>query len=272
MKKFYLVTNTIKDPEYEVTNSVKKIIESYGGIVRLEKDESISDECECILTLGGDGTLIKAAYEYYHNDIPLLGINLGTLGYLTEIEAKELEELKQGIRTIMFGEPILEERMLVNGCVLDGADSIALNDVVLSRTGDVHIIYFDVYVNGALLHSYQADGIIISTPTGSTSYNLSAGGPIVEPTANLFVVTPICPHELNSRSIVLSGDDCIEMELRFGKQGEILQACVSFDGRENLKIESGDRVRIQNKNNKIKLLRLSHVSFLEVLRKKMKGN
>ncbi len=272
MKRFYIVTNTQKDPEYHMTNLIKEMIEKLGSKAVLAKDEASSKDCDYILTLGGDGTLIKAAYQYYEDNIPLIGINLGTLGYLTEIEVSDVKELEKGISKILEGKSILEERMLINGTVEGKLESVALNDIVLSRTGEVQIIYYNVYVNGSLLHSYQADGIIVSTPTGSTSYNLSAGGPIVEPTANLFVVTPICPHELNSRSIVLSGEDCIELELGYGKEGAVQSACVSFDGRNNIHITSGEKVVIKNEKNKVKLLRLSNVSFLEVLRKKMKGN
>ena len=129
-----------------------------------------------------------------------MGINMGTLGYLTEIEVDRIEE---SLDQILSGHYMLEDRMMLDGIFDDGGENVALNDIVLSRKGNLRIIHFNVYVNGTLLNSYDADGIVISTPTGSTAYNLSAGGPIVEPTASLIVITPICSHALNTSSIVL---------------------------------------------------------------------
>ena len=130
----------------------------------------------------------------------------------------------------------------------------------------------NVYVNGELLNSYQADGVIVSTPTGSTAYNLSAGGPIVEPTASMIVITPICSHSLNTSSIVLSAEDEIILEVALGRDGNIEEAGISFDGERNIEVRTGDKIIIRKAEEKTKLFKLSKVSFLETLRKKMKGN
>ena len=152
-------------------------------------------------------------------------------------------------------------------------DDVALNDIVLTRHGSsVHMIKFNVYVNGELLNTYRADGMIVSTPTGSTAYNLSAGGPIVEPTATMIVLTPICSHALNTSSIVLSAEDEIVLEVGEGRDGAEEKASVSFDGENNLTLKTGDTITINKAQDVTKLLKLSKDSFLEILRTKMKGN
>ncbi|MEG1957146.1 MAG: NAD(+)/NADH kinase, partial [Lachnospiraceae bacterium] len=140
------------------------------------------------------------------------------------------------------------------------------------RLGELRVIHVNVYVNGELLNSYQADGMIVSTPTGSTGYNISAGGPIVEPTASMIVLTPICSHALNTSSIVLSAEDEITIEIGPGRDGSIEHAGISFDGTKMIHVETGDSITIQKAEAITKLIKLSKVSFLDTLRKKMKGN
>ncbi len=274
MKKFYIITNIIKDPNYTVTNQIKSCIERLGGTATVAHERDgvydISEDVDCILTLGGDGTLIRAAGTLSEYEIPFLGVNLGTLGYLTEIERDNLEE---GMKILMHKTPIVEERMMIRG-QFKGQEEVALNDIVLTRSGDLRTIQFHVYVNGAFLHSYRADGMIISTPTGSTGYSMSAGGPIVEPTASIFILTPICSHSLSNRSIVLSSNDVIEIELgagRSGKEGVVEEASVSFDGGTSVDIQTGDRIRITKRDKTVKLMKISEISFLETLRRKMAG-
>ena len=148
---------------------------------------------ECAIVLGGDGTLIRAARELKNHSIPLLGVNMGTLGYLAEVE---LPNYKEALCYLFEQTPDIENRMMMHGRYsgCKSEENVAMNDIVITRDGTLRIVHFNVYVNGMLLSSYQADGIIVSTPTGSTGYNLSAGGPVVEPTASMFVITPICSH------------------------------------------------------------------------------
>ena len=152
------------------------------------------------------------------------------------------------------------------------SSDVALNDIVVCRKGELRVIHFRLYVNGALLNSYEADGIIISTPTGSTAYNLSAGGPIVEPTASLIVITPICSHALNTSSIVLSPEDEIVVEIGKGRDNAEQEVIVSFDGADTRVLRTGERVEIRRAKASTKFIKLSKVSFLETLRRKMKGN
>ena len=232
--------------------------------------ERIPDMIDCAIVIGGDGSLIEVARTLWKKDVPILGINMGTLGYLTEVEVSNLAE---DITQMLKGDYLYEERMMLEGMFPNGKKDVALNDIVVSRKGDdLRIIYFKLFVNGELLNSYEADGIIISTPTGSTAYNMSAGGPIVEPTASLTVITPICSHALNTRSIVLSSDDEIVIEIGEGRRGNIEKVLVTFDGATSVPLETGDRLTICKAKESTKIMKINKISFLEILRRKMKGN
>ena len=270
MDKFYVITNKSKDVSMETTKRVQTYIEGQGKECILEEDgKAFPEDADCVLVLGGDGTLIRAARELRAYDVPLLGINLGTLGYLAEVEVQNLET---ALCKVIKETPVVEERMMLKGVLNGQTEDIALNDIVVTRLGAVRLIRFTVYVNGELLNSYQADGVIISTPTGSTAYNLSAGGPIVQPTASMIVITPICSHALNTSSIVISAEDEIVIEIGPGRDGETEEAGISFDGDKNVEVHTGDRIVIRKAKETTKLLKLSRVSFLETLRRKMKGN
>lgn len=275
MDKFYIITNKSKDASMEITNRIQKYLEENGRECILAKEKvPAPKDIDCVLVLGGDGTLIRAARELRSYDVPMLGVNLGTLGYLAEVEVQNIET---ALKQLLEQKVNVEKRMMLKGALQHEFEDIilkdtALNDIVLSRVGALRVIRFNIYVNGEMLNSYQADGIIISTPTGSTGYNLSAGGPIIEPTASMIVITPICSHALNTSSIVLSSEDEIVVEIGPGRDGKIETAGVSFDGNRNIEVHTGDRIVIKKAEEITKLLKLSKVSFLETLRKKMKGN
>lgn len=277
MKHFLIVTNDGKDKEYKITNHVKNLLEQAGMKCALcEKDEkkqivreSIPEDLDCAIVIGGDGSFIEAARVLEKRDIPILGINMGTLGYLTEVELNHIDE---ALEKVVNGEYSLEKRMMLEGIFQNGASNVALNDIVVSRKGALRVIHFRLFVNGELLNSYKSDGIILSTPTGSTAYNLSAGGPIVEPTASLIVITPICSHALNTSSIVLSSEDEIMIEIGEGRNGSVEEVSVAFDGADMVTLFTGDRMRIRKACACTKIMKLSKVSFLEIMRRKMKGN
>ncbi len=276
MERFFVVTNDGKDRDGQVTGKVKKLLESRGkSCILCKKDEqknivpeSIPEDMDCAVVIGGDGSLIEVA-RLLKQKIPLLGINMGTLGYLAEVEVDRVEE---AFDQILAGSYMTENRMMLEGDFDDGTKDVALNDIVLSRKGDLRIIHFNLYVNGALLNSYEADGIILSTPTGSTAYNLSAGGPIVEPTAELIVVTPICSHALNTSSIVLSAEDEIRIEIGEGRHGRSEEVCISFDGTNTKELGTGQTILVRRSGMSTTLMKLSEISFLEILSRKMKGN
>ena len=277
MEHIFIVTNDGKDKDHSVTRHIKKIIEDYGktcSVCRKDEEKKIIEESipkgiDCVIVIGGDGSFIEAARILHDRDVPMLGVNMGTLGYLTEVELADLDE---SIEKLLRGEYTLESRMMLEAVYGASVKDVALNDIVVSRNGGIRIIHFRIWVNGELLNCYEADGIIISTPTGSTAYNLSAGGPIVEPTASLLVVTPICSHALNTSSVILSGEDEIEIEIGEGRNGTEEEVLVSFDGTQMLMMHTGERITIRRSATRTEILRLNKVSFLETLRRKMKGN
>ena len=277
MEKFYIITNDTKDDDYMITTRIKECIESYGKTCILcEKDDyenlredTIPNDIDCALVIGGDGTFIQASRKLFGREIPMLGINMGTLGYLTEVEVQNVET---AIKQLVEGDYTIENRMMLYGSASYNIRDVALNDIVVTRSGALRIIHFNLYVNGEFLNSYKADGIIVSTPTGSTAYNLSAGGPIVEPTASLIVVTPICSHALNSSSIVFSGQDEIVIEIGARREKQVEDAAIIFDGSDEIPLRTGDRIRIKKAWETAKIVKLSKISFLETLREKMKGN
>ena len=277
MDIFYIITNRLKDKDYSITNEIRAYIESRGKKCYIsEKDGeghiipgTVPDDVQCGLVLGGDGTLIRAVRDLGKRDLPLPGINLGTLGYLTDVELKDFRE---ALESLFTGVPDVEERMMLEGSFRSSRKDMALNDIVLAREGKVRIVSFNIYVNGTLLNTYHADGVILSTPTGSTGYNLSAGGPVVEPTAEMILITPICSHALNTSSVVLSAGDVIEVEICEGRYGRQEQVSVCFDGAEQTTLVTGERVCIRKAEQTARLIKLGRESFMKTMRKKMKGN
>ena len=278
MDSFYIITNILKDKDYAVTDKICNYIEQKGKKWTLaKKDEeghilpgTVPSDAECGLVLGGDGTLIRAIRDLEGEELPLLGINLGTLGYLAEVELKDYQYAID--RLCGEEHAAIELRMMLEGVAGDEKKDLAVNDIVLTREGNIRIVQFNVYVNGTLLNTYLADGVIISTPTGSTGYNLSAGGPVVEPTASIIVITPICSHALNTSSVVLSAEDVIEVELGEGRDGSIESGMAYFDGAAAMPMVTGDRIRIEKSTKATRIIKINNISFLEILRKKMRNN
>lgn len=283
MNRFCIITNRHKDKELQTMKKIQTFLEANGKQCSVQFADSnregrytdaaeISDDTDCILVLGGDGTLLQAARDIIDKDIPLLGVNLGSLGYLAEIEQGGLDAV---LPKLLEGQFEIEPRMMIEGSVLREGKTVeegyALNDIIVTRSASFQIIHYHIFVNGQFLNSYYADGIIISTPTGSTGYNLSAGGPIVEPGAKLILLTPICPHTLVSRSIVLSAEDCIEVEIAAGKDGSRQQVEVNFDGSRRVVLYTGDRIAVKRSEKETKIMKISSVSFLETLHKKFRG-
>ena len=270
MKKFCIISNEIKDPGRKLAGEICDFIRQRQPDCTVAEDGVIPDGTDCILVLGGDGTVLRAARRSEGRNIPILGINLGTLGYLTEAE---IGSWREAVLLLLSGSYSLEERMMLEGHIdAEGEqEDFALNDVVIARSGSIRTLNYDVLVNGSFLNSFSADGVVLATPTGSTAYNLSAGGPIVEPGARLILLTPICPHTLNTRSIVLSPEDEIEIRIGAPKDGLEMLAEVSFDGKEGRILHSGDRVLVHRSERKTCLVRLSQRSFLETLHRKMQN-
>ena len=295
MNQFYIITNSEKDKNLETTKQIYDYLTAHGKSCTVREYQKTEEACfnqgnakkevgytnadwipegtECILVLGGDGTLIQAARDTVDRGIPLLGINLGNLGYLAEIEKSGIVD---ALDSLMADVYTLEPRMMLEGAVCRKGSgdihNLALNDIVVNRAGALRVIDYEIYVNGEFLNRYSADGIIVSTPTGSTGYSLSAGGPIVSPMASMIVVTPICPHTLTARSIVLSGEDQVAIRLGSGRRVEQEEAFATFDGEVSVPIATGDYVEIRKSEKTADILKISKISFLEVLRNKMRGN
>lgn len=276
-KVFLIYTNTHKDKEFALTTKVKNYLLGKGCQVHVYhelSDGMLPADIDYMLVLGGDGTMLQAVRDVKERHIPMLGINLGTLGYMTEVEPEQVES---AIDKLLAGQAHTEERMMLCAkvCLRDGKadeEQWALNDVVVSRRGSLQIHDFNIYVNGQFLKKYSADGIIVTTPTGSTGYNLSAGGPIVDPRTKLLMITPICPHTFNQRSIVLSQDDEIVVEIPAGKEGSLQQVEASFDGSHQMTLQTGDRIRISKWEKEAVFLKLNEATFLDILSRKMSEN
>ncbi len=284
MRSFTVITNDIKDKNFKVTNQIVEYLSSHGcnctvmntkqrsqeGKYHYTDASQIPESTECIIVLGGDGTLLQAARDVVDKDIPLLGINLGTLGYLAEIDR---HMIIPAMEHLMADDYSIESRMMLKGEVWHKgkqiAADLALNDIVIGREGAFRVVNFRSFVNDEYLTSYKADGIIISTPTGSTGYSLSAGGPIIAPSASLLMMTPLAPHTLNTRSIVLSAEDRISVEIGPGRDGEEEKGMVSFDGDTSIRLVTGDRIEIVRADRNTRIVKISNQSFLETLRKKM---
>lgn len=280
MQKFMLITNSYKDKELVLSRRIVNYIQERGGQAHIATNRmnagqeqefdlaEIPEDTECILVLGGDGTLIRTATKTEALQIPLIGVNLGTLGYLCELEEATVFE---AIEKLFADRYMKEERIMLSGCKVgeEGNARLALNDIVIHWTGDMSMLRMYVYVNGKPLNTYEADGILVATPTGSTGYNISAGGPIVEPKARMLLLTPINAHDLNSQSIVLGDEDVIEIEVGTRRYQANERASVSFDGDTLMQLRVGDKVRIKRASNTVRICKLSDQSFLEILRKKM---
>lgn len=284
MEHFYIIANSEKPESVTLRDKIVGYLNRRGKTCSYQENAQpsenhaysftdparVPEDIDAVLVLGGDGTVIQAARDLARRDVPFLGINVGTLGYLTEVEASEYG---QALDTLIRGEYYLEKRMMLCGEVFTEEGKTyagkALNDIVISRQGVLRVVNFQIFVNGRYLNSYNADGMIISTPTGSTGYNLSAGGPIVEPGAEMLLITPICPHTINARSIVLSGHDQVEIVIGPGRKMEKDRAVATFDGDTEIGLVSGERVKIRRSIHATKLIKLNDQSFLEVLSRKL---
>ena len=286
MDKFYIITNCAKDQNLQFTNQIVSYLKEHGrecpvqqaerkkeGAYHYTDPDLIPEGTECLLVLGGDGTLLQASRDVVYREIPMLGINLGTLGFLAEVDK---HYVYSALDQLMEDDYEIEERMMLTGTVYRGdkviGRDVALNDIVICREGALRVVRFKNYVNDVYLNSYNADGIIISTPTGSTGYSLSCGGPIVSPNGAMTLMTPIAPHTLNTRSIIFPAEDVITVELGEGRHEDMENGLASFDGDTVIPMVTGDRIVIQKASVSSRILKLNHVSFVEVLRQKMRDH
>lgn len=278
--KIGIVPNEIKDRDFAYTKKIAKKLSEFAQVYFHEKvcgvieSENIFDKqqlysvCDIIIALGGDGTLLAVAHDAARFGKAVLGINLGRLGFLTGCESEEF--LADGYKKLM-GDIETEERMMIEAEILhcDGRVEkvIALNDIVIKRVDFARMESIDVFVGGELLGNYLADGIIVATPTGTTAYSLSAGGPIADPALEAMIVTPVCPHLLRARPIVVPASKAITIS----KSKDVNDiSAVTADGKESCPISGGDTVIIKKSNFKTRLVKINENGFYSLLSEKLK--
>jgi len=268
----------------ETISAIRELLEERGCAVLLDEvsamvlpdlDMSVADrdelgaQSDLVIVVGGDGTFLNAARTLNEYQVPLLGINLGRLGFLTDIHS---EKIRGRLNAILDGEFIEEQRFLLHGRFEyengDGeiASSDAFNDIVVHKGHVARMIELDLYINGQYVNTQRADGLIVSTPTGSTAYALSGGGPILQPGLDALVLVPICPHTMSQRPIVIDGDSDIEIRISDNNHGDALVTC---DGQLNVDLGIGDSVRITKKKLPVHMIHPADYNYYEILRAKL---
>jgi NAD+ kinase len=266
IKRIGLIGNSEKAACADIVRRAARLISRAGRKAMIDSDTAaLARKADLLLVFGGDGTMLRAARDIAGSATPLLGINIGGLGFLTAVPS---DGLPRALNHIWHGEFKYESRALieVNGrCNSKPISEMALNDIVVSRGAVSRLIGLDVSVDGELVTHYRCDGLIISSPTGSTAYSLSAGGAVIFPTADVFALTPICPHALSNRSIILP----LASVIRVRATGPSLETILSVDGQVIAEIEAGDTVTVHRSRRTIRLMHLANSSFSEALRRKL---
>ncbi len=276
MRHFCIIANKEKDPTGAYTTEMAEYLRSRDCTVHVCRPyvvgeepvcEVIPDGVECGIVLGGDGTFLHAAKALQGKGLAVLGVNLGNLGFLT---AAEYRGAKEALDRVIAGEYSLEKRTLLEvsyqGSLLRES---AMNDVVISRNGYSRLIHLQILVNGQIVDDYRCDGVILSTPTGSTGYSLSAGGVVVEPTAHILLITPICPHTLHARPLAVSDDSEICVRILPSSRSVKGEALVTVDGDEVLTLDVTDEVVVRRSERQAEIVMLQDVTFWERVRGKL---
>lgn len=280
MKKIAILPNSDKDTGLEKTKYVIECLSGKAELYMLKvhefNTESVCfvDECDIYsmvdyaIVLGGDGTIIQCATKCAKNNIPVMGINMGTVGFLTEVE---IDDISEAVNKLLNDDFETEKRMMLCTEIIKDSKTVsvhhALNDVVISKTIDEKLINIGLYTNNELVNSYNADGLIIATPTGSTGYSISAGGPVADPLMQLYIATPICAHMLSARSAILSAEK--EIIIKIGNNRADTDAVVTTDGDIRGYINSADEIRISKSEFEFELIKTVKQSFYETLLSKL---
>ncbi|MFW6006521.1 MAG: NAD(+)/NADH kinase [Bacillota bacterium] len=277
-----LVLNTNKKKAYVIAQKVIswcqnkniEILMEEKAASRMNKEklkatyQEMKDKAEMVILFGGDGTFLYTSRHFIGIEIPILGINLGKLGFLTEIETEELEKT---LKRIYRRDYTIEKRMLLKTNVRRQEeliyDNFALNDIVVNRGGNAKMVKIQLYINDEFVNSYRADGLILATPTGSTAYNLSAGGPIVNPQIRAIIVTPICPHTLYVRPMVISEREEVKIIISGDSDGMKITA----DGRDTHNLQDKDQIIIKASRKSISMVKFSEKTFYNILHEKMRS-
>ncbi|HEY6188364.1 MAG TPA: NAD(+)/NADH kinase [Pyrinomonadaceae bacterium] len=245
----------------------ERIEHATGCSIETVESERLAASVDLMVVLGGDGTMISTARMLGDSEVPVLGINYGSLGYLAEFK---MEEMFPALESILEGDFRLDRRVMLAAEHFRGTTRLmhsrVLNDVVINKSALARIIEIEASLNGQFVNSFRADGLIVSTPTGSTAYNLSAGGPVIYPSMNAVVITPICPFTLSNRPIVVPDDALIELSLKTPDE----EVSLTLDGQVGVRLEVGDRVLIRKSRTTFNLIQPTNRNYFEVLRDKLR--
>lgn len=273
MKKVYVLPNNEKQNVLEALEGICRKIREWGHICEVsaipENPESARHlaDADYLIVLGGDGTIIQVARATVEINVPIIGINYGKIGYMAALGSDNIDRLS----AVLDGDFTVTERMMLDVDVIKGDKSVrsfsrALNEAVVSNGPIPHLVEFDLYCDGKLCQHMRSDGIIIATPTGSSAYSMSAGGPVMDPSLSCICATPICPHHLNSRPVIFGGESVLEIRNAVCRNNYIY---LSVDGKEVFEISSGDVVRIAKSKHSVSIVSSRNNSFIEVLNSKL---
>lgn len=234
----------------------------------LSRDEAELVKADFALVLGGDGTLLRASRIMAPAGVPMLAVRFGSFGFMADIEPSGARE---ALENVLQGKHRIDERMMIEAAVLRAGKKInsatALNDVVIAKGPLARMLRLDTHVSGKYISTYSADGLIVATPTGSTAYSLSAGGPLVMPALKTIIITPICPHTLNARSLMISSEDTVEVTVE-GGPGDVVM--LTIDGQLGVQLETGDRVSVREADFRAKLITFGPTTFYEKLQTRLR--
>lgn len=273
MQKIGIVVNSRKPNAEKWRGELRTWLAKRGVEVRDTVESSLEEilkDSSLLICLGGDGTILRIANQMRERSIPVLAVNIGSLGFLTDVKT---DEMFDELQTYFLEKSQIEERLMLSCSVRSEKNRTerrfqALNDIVVSREGLTRLLRIRVDVGGETLTNFSGDGIIVATPTGSTAYSLSAGGAIVHPKLEAFIITPICPHALALRSLVVRADERITVKVRSDREGE--RALVTSDGQENQEVDETASIEITRSTVPFRLVKSSRREFLETLRENFK--
>ena len=274
MQKVAIITNKKKDPGGKITLKCQDILKEKFCVVccdgvREEETKKALDGAYAAVIVGGDGTILSSAHIASTLKVPILGINMGHMGFLADVE---LSELESALFSLMEGNFTVEERfMLCATLCKDGKKELfftALNDLVISRASHTRMVALEVWIDSHFVASYVGDGVVISTPTGSTAYSLSAGGPVVDTSLSVSIITPVCPHTMSSKPMIVPGD--AKVSIKFKNTFSDF-SMLTWDGQRGAEISQGDVLHIEGSPLKTKLIKVSDRCFYEILQKKLQG-
>lgn len=281
IKKTGIIVNEEKDKNLKITRKIihylnerdvqvflpQNIIMLMGKLEKVQPLTESLSELNMFFSLGGDGTLLRAARLASLNHIPVCGINLGGLGFLTQIGIKEIDHY---LPSILENNYLIDERMMLSGFIIRKEKKVGkfycLNDIVIAKKLYARLINLEMFINEEYVIQYAADGLIVSTSTGSTAYSLSAGGPIIYPVLKTIIITPICPHTLSARTLVVNHKDKIKLIIK--SKGE--EVMLTVDGQQGFDLEENDVIIVEKSKYKTKLVTFPEKSFYSILRKKLK--